>query len=313
MRRAALVLCTLGSAALFGAAGCGDGGGNGDPGDASDMGQDGGDGPHGDDGGLPDSGITIEFVYIGPDGEPVPPGGGDLEFPELNFKIKQVTMQLHRLELVGDTADPGDLSADSYVLTYPSSNHPRISFPSASEGLYSRLRYRVERTYSDEDLPPDFEDRRLSIRVRGEALVEPRDRDFEYFDDKKIDVDLGDFTAEVTSGEHTTVVVEFDLASWFATINWQEVADRWDQGGGDDDDGGEDDDGGPGGDDDSGPGGDDDGGDDDDDGDDDDGGEDDDNSGPGNGNGEEIVIGLDGDKPTADVMRRNLRDSFRVR
>lgn len=279
-------------ALLAGTAGCDDGGSKpGAPTDASDGGgpDDGGDGGDGggpDDGG-PESGVTIEFHYLDASGERVPVGDEPIAFT--GFTITNLTMQLHRLELVGDTAKPGDLMARSRVLDYPLQQQPRISFPTAPEGIYSRLTYRVERTYSDEEEPPGFEGARLSARVRGVASVTQGDLTFEYREEAKVDIDL-DFN-EWVEDEPGVIEVDLDLGAWFTPVNWQALAD--------DDDGGDDDSGGPGGDDDGGPGGD------------DDGGEDDDGPGPGPG-GADISIGMGGDRDTGDLMREALESSFRV-
>jgi hypothetical protein len=296
-RHIAATLCVMAAAVLVAAVpGCdGDGGGPGGPSDAGMPGRDGAppDGP-------PDSGVAIEFRYLGADGRPIPPGDGDIKLP--GFKITEMTMQLHNLELIGDTVESGDLVDVSTVLDYPWSSPPRISFADAPPGIYSQLIYRVERSWSNEDLPPGFDDQRLSIRVRGEADVQPRARHFEYVDDPTVDLALH-FTQDVAPGKLATIVVDLDIVHWFDMVDWQMLADRWDEGGGDDGDsgpgGGDNGDGGPGGGD-SGPGGGDDG-----------------DSGPGGGDdgndGGEIWIGLDGDQPAAAALRGRLPTAFRVR
>lgn len=269
------------------AAGCDDGGGTpGEPMDASGGGQDdGGDGGDGgEDGGgagdaAPDSGVTIEFHYLDASGTRVPLGDEGIAFP--GFTITSMTMQLHRVELVGDTAKPGDQWQRSRVLDYPFSEQPRISFPSAPPGIYSSLTYRVERTYSDEEEPPGFDDARLSVRVRGQASVTQGDLTFEYREDNKVDIDLG--FNEVVDDELGVIEVDLDLASWFEPVEWQALADENDQGG---DDGGE------------GFAGDDDG--------------EDDDGGPGNGEDADIPIGMGGNDDTADLLRQALETSFRV-
>jgi hypothetical protein len=302
-RRAAATLYTMAAAVLFGGApGCDDGGGG--PAHPSDAGGPGRDGGPPD--GASDSGVMVEFSYLGADGTPIGPGRGDIIFP--GFKITEMTMQLHNLELIGDTVESGDLEDASSVLDYPWSNPPRISFPSAPPGIYSQMVYRVERSWSDEDPPPGFDDQRLSIRVRGRAMVEPHERDFEYVDDPTVNFALH-FTQDIGPGKLGTIVVELDLAHWFEMVDWQALADRWDEDGGDEDgdsdgdsggDGGMDGDGGDGGP--SGPGGDEDGG----------SGGPGNGGGPGPGHGGEIWIGLDGDQPAADALRGRFPTAFRV-
>jgi hypothetical protein len=274
--------------ALLGAlAACDDDGAPGQTTDASDGGPDdggdagGGDGGSGDAGA--DSGVTIEFYFLDASGERVPAGDDGISFP--TFEIAALTMQLHRMELIGDTAQPGDHMRRSWTLNYPFSGQPRVAFPSAPPGIYSRLKYRVELTYSDEEPPPGFDDERLSARVRGQAFVTQGDLAFEYWDDKKVDVDL-DFNV-VVEDDPAVIEVELDLASWFQPVNWQMLAD---------DDDGDDDNSGPGGDGE------------------DDGGEDDDNSGPGGGHESDadIPIGEGGHNQAAMMLRERLRTSFRV-
>jgi hypothetical protein len=295
MKRRAYIHRLAVLALLGGVAACDDGGGPGQPTDAStggpDDGGDGGDG--GGDGGSgdagADSGVTVEFYFLDASGERVPAGDEGIAFPA--FEVAALTMQLHRVELIGDTARPGDHMRGSWTLNYPFSGQPRIAFPSAPPGIYSRLKYRVELTYSDEEPPPGFDDERLSARVRGRAFVTQGDLDFEYWDDKKVDVDI-DFNV-VVENDPATIEVELDLASWFEPVNWQVLADE--------DDGGDDN---------SGPGGDDDG--EDDDGEDDDG--EDDNSGPGGGHDSDadIPIGAGGHVAAAMLLRDRLKSSFRV-
>lgn len=288
MKRRAYTHCVAVLALLAGAAGCDDGGGKmGQPTDASDGGPGDDDGDTGDGGGSddegPDSGVAIEFHFLDATGERVPLGDEGIAMP--GFTITSLTMQLHRLELVGDTAKPGDLMWRSQVLDYPLDEVPSISFASAPEGIYSRLKYRVERTYSDEDEPPGFDGARLSTRVRGLAFVTQGELTFEYREEDKVNIDL-DFN-QLVEDEAGVIQVELDLARWFAPVNWQAVADEDDQG--DDDN--------------SGPGGD------------DDDGEDDDNSGPGNGEDEaDIPIGGMGGGPddTARLLRDSLRTCFQV-
>ncbi|HKE16623.1 MAG TPA: hypothetical protein VKB80_17240, partial [Kofleriaceae bacterium] len=131
-RRAAATLCTIATAVLVGAApGCDDGGGG--PGHPPDAGRPGRDGGPPD--GAPDSGVMVEFRYLGADGQPIEPGRGDIELP--GFSIKEMTMQLHDLELIGDTVESGDLVDASSVLDYPWRSPPHIAFPSAPPGIYS--------------------------------------------------------------------------------------------------------------------------------------------------------------------------------
>ena len=294
-RRDAATLCIMAAAVLVGAIpGCdGGGGGRDDPPDAGMPGRDGGP----PDGG-PDSGVTIEFRYLGAGGMPVPADGGDIELP--GFRIKEMTMQLHDMELIGDTVESGDLVDSSSLLDYPWSSPPRISFASVPPGIYSQLIYKVERSWSNEELPPGFDDQRLSIWVHGEADVEPGPRDFVYVDDPTASFALH-FRRDIAPGKLGTIVVDLDLVRWFGMVNWQALADRWDEGddgdggsdnGGDNGDGGSDGDGGPGGGDngDSGPGGGD----------------------SGSGGGDEIWIGLDGDQPAAAALRGRLPMAFRV-
>ena len=275
------VLAWLGAVAA-----CDDDGAPGHPIDASDGGpDDGGDAGDGGDGGSgdagADTGVTIEFYFLDATGERVAAGDDGISFPA--FEIGALTMSLHRMELIGDTAEPGDHMKRSWTLNYPFSGQPRVTFPGAPPGIYSRLKYRVELTYSDEEPPPGFDDERLSARVRGQAFVTQGDLAFEYWDDKKIDVDL-DFNV-VVEDDPAVIEVELDLARWFQPVNWQMLAD---------DDDGDDDNSGPGG------------------GDDD--GEDDDNSGPGGGHDSDadIPIGEGGHSQAATVLRERLRTSFRV-
>lgn len=269
--------------AMLGAvAACDDDGTPGQPTDASDGGPDDG-GDAGSDGGSgdagPDTGVTIEFYFLDASGERVPAGDEGISFP--TFEIDALTISLHRMELIGDTAQPGDHMKRSWTLNYPFSGQPRVAFPSAPPGIYSRLKYRVELTYSDEEPPPGFDNERLSARVRGQAFVTQGDLDFEYWDDKKVDVDL-DFNV-VVEDDPAVIEVELDLASWFQPVNWQMLAD---------DDDGDDDNSGPGGDDD---------------------GEDDD-SGPGGGHDSDadIPIGEGAHNQAAMMLRERLRSSFRV-
>ena len=103
---------TFGIATLAWCAGCGVGG-------ISSGGADGAPGEvdAGDGGGIPQSGVTVEFDILGPNGQPV--SAGPLEFEE--FTIVQLTMQLHTLQLIGDTAPSGDLVYQSHSMKCPGS------------------------------------------------------------------------------------------------------------------------------------------------------------------------------------------------
>ena len=269
----AIAIAALASGCAF------EGGGPADPPDLPDAaGQgDGGDGGDGGDAGG-DSGVTFEFDYVGNAGADIEPGDGEIVFPD--FKITRMTMQLHRMELVGDTASPGDLVWRSRVLDFPLTSPPRVPFTAAPPGLYSRFHYRVERTYSDEEPPPHFGER-LSIKVEGVAFVAPAERPFEYIDDKHVDIDLK-FTKEVAPGMAGLIEIELDVASWFEGLDWQALADDEDGDDGDDDN--------------SGPG----------------GGDDDDGDDDGGSGGDVIHIGMDGNDEAGRHLRENLKDSFRA-
>jgi hypothetical protein len=215
---AALAACVLASA-------CGVGGVNG--GDDDPPGADAS--PGGDDGGSETSGVSVEFVYLGADGEPVN-GEDPIEFDDL--VISSMTFQLHALQLIGDTAPAGDLVVDSRTVEYPRDDEARVSYAAAPPGLYSRFNFDVERAWADEELPDGFDDQRLSIRVVGTAdLQQGPDREFDYHDDQKVSVDL-DFSEEADPGIHRTIIIEVDLDAWFAGLAWDAMSDN--QGGGND-------------------------------------------------------------------------------
>jgi hypothetical protein len=264
-------------------AACGEGGSPGTDGGPTDDGgaDDGTDG----DAGEP-SGLTVDFGYLGGDGEPVPV---DQPIELDGFSISALTIQIHRVRLTGDSTLGDELVTRSGALELPASGSSRVAFPTAPPGLYSQLDWRVERTYSDEERPPGFEGQRLSIRVLGEATVEQGTLPFEYVDDKKIDVEIG-FAEEVRPDDPGQVSIELDVAAWFSVVDWQALAD------------------GPGN---SGPGGDDDGEDGD-----DAGPDDGDNSGPGGDDDEGgdgvLRIGRGGDQRVADDLRDSLTTAFRV-
>jgi hypothetical protein len=306
MKHGAATLRTLGVALSFvmaatWVAGCDESGGGNDSGDDDD-------GVPGQDGGpdaSPGSGMTVRFAYLGPDG----PAENESPIEFGTFTLEEMTMQLHKVKLTGDNSPGGGLELRSRVLDFPWAAAPRVIFD-AGPGLYSRLDFRVERTYHDEDEPDGFDGERLSIKVLGKAHLPGGDRDFEYIEEEKVDIRLGFPGVEVTSAQPGTITVALDIATWFATVDW--VALDADQQGDDDDD----DDGneGPGGGDDDGEG-------------DDDGGED---AGPGDGgpagdggppgpggpapggDTDAIRIGKDGDRETADRMRDALEQCFQV-
>lgn len=171
----------------------------------------------GGDGGDPQSGVTVEFDVLGPNGQPA--GGGPLEFAE--FTIVQLTMQLHDLQLIGDTAPSGDLVYESRAVQFPASAAiPRVSFTQAPPGIYSRLTFDVERTWAEEQLPDGFEGVRLAVRVLGEAHLENKERSFEYVDDQLAAIELG-FDEEVVAGIPGIVSVELDLTEWFDGVDWE--------------------------------------------------------------------------------------------
>ena len=171
----------------------------------------------GGDGGDPQSGVTVEFDVLGPNGQPA--GGGPLEFEE--FTVVQMTLQLHTLQLIGDTAPSGDLVYDSRAVQFPApASIPRVSFSQAPPGIYSRLTFDVERSWAEEDLPDGFEGVRLAVRVLGEAHLANKDRAFEYTDDQLATIELG-FDEEVMAGVPGIVSVELDLAEWLDGVDWE--------------------------------------------------------------------------------------------
>lgn len=215
-RLAAALACVLASACDVG----GVNGGDDDPGaDAS---------PPVDDGGNPieANGVSVEFVYLGSDGEPVN-GDDPIELEDLT--VYTVTFQLHALQLIGDTAPAGDLVVPSRTVEYPRDDEARVSYSAAPPGLYSRFNFDVERAWADEELPDGFGDQRLSIRVTGEAKLQGNDREFDYTDDEKVSIDL-DFAQEAQPGVHRTIIVEVDLAEWFSGLDWDAMSSG--QGGG---------------------------------------------------------------------------------
>jgi hypothetical protein len=252
---------------------CGGGGGTSNP-----------DGAPPDDGGGPDgsvdpAGLTVEFVYLDAAGDPVS-GQGPIVFP--NFSIRQMTMQLHRVEVIGDVALGGDLVHPSLMLEYPWQTPPRFSFPTARPGIYTHIDYRVERPYETDTPPPGTED--LSIRVVGEAMVDGVPREFEYVDEDNVKIQLK-FWKQIYTNQPGTLVVALDLAGWFDVVVWDSLDDGEDPDGGDDGNG----DGGPG---DGGPG---------------DGGAGD--GGDEDGEGDEVMI----DARTAREMRNRLKTAFQIR
>lgn len=221
---------------------------------------------------TPARGLKIKFAYLDATGERVS-GDQQIEFEE--FLIRKMAVQIHNLEFIGDTVESGEQVDSSCVLEFPWTIPSWSEFPSAPPGRYGHLGFVVERTWSDEDGPEAFMGVRLSIRVEGDAMVEPKPRPFVYTDEKKItiDLDIDDTVTEVPA----TRVLELDLERWFLNVPWQFLADA---------------------DDNSGPGGDEDGGDEDDSGDD---------------SGEDNVIVIDQNDPTAILLRANLRYAFRLR
>ena len=216
-QRAALAACVMACA-------CGVGGVDGGGSSGADA------SPPLDDGGNPidNSGVTIEFVYLDADGEPA---GGDEPIELDGCTIESATLQLHELQLIGDTAPAGDLVVDSRAVAYPRQDEARVSYSAAPPGLYSRFNFDVERAWANEALPDGFDEERLSIRVVGEAVLPGTDRPFDYSDDQKISIDL-DFSEEATPGVHRTIIVEIDLAQWFDNVDWAEMSEG--QGGGND-------------------------------------------------------------------------------
>jgi hypothetical protein len=200
---------TIGIAAIAGCTGCGvggiSGGADGSPGQVD-----------GGDGGLPDSGVTVEFDVLGPNGQPA--DGGPLDFEE--FSITQLTFQLHSLQLIGDTAPSGDLVYDSRAVQFPNGASAWVGFADAPPGIYSRLTFDVERSWADETLPDGFEGVRLAVRVLGQAHLANKDREFEYVDDQITSIEL-DFDEEVVTGIPGIVSVELDLSEWFDSVDWE--------------------------------------------------------------------------------------------
>ncbi len=296
MNTHAATLRTLGAALILGLlslAGAGCGGAAGDAPDTPDSGPDANEDGAGADAALPESGVTLQYAYLGPGREPV---SGDERIVFENFSIEAMAMQVHGMELVADTVRRGEQVSDSRVLDYPWSSAPSVNFRTAPPGRYSWLGYRVEKPRGNEELPPLFEGEKLSIRVVGRALVDLGDGqvevEFEYADDKRIDVELVfDQTFELGKPGTESISVQLDLGKWFAVVDWQALADQVVDGDTSGDDGGED--GGPGGD--GGPG---------------DGGPGD--GGAGDGDGGEYPISIDGDAATAAMMRESLRTSFVV-
>lgn len=277
---------SLGLLSLVGAA-C-DGGNNSDTdGPAPDR-----DG--GPDGSVDPASIIVEFVYLDAAGDPVS-GDQPIVFP--NFTIDELTLQLHKVRVVGDVALPDDLLQDSLVLEYPWNNRARASYASARPGIYSRIDYHVERSYDDEELPPGFGGEPLSIRVRGEATIDGEQRRFEYADDRSVHVELK-FWKRVWANQPGTIQVGLDLQGWFDVVAWDDLGPGGSGGG---PDAGGPDGGGPGAD--AG----------DDDGADDDQGEDDDDQGAGDdgdddGGSDEVVF----EERVAREMRKRLKTAFQI-
>ena len=167
------------------------------------------------------NGVTVSFVTFGENGQPA--DGAPLDFEK--FQVSQVTVQLHNLGLIGDTAPAGDLIVDSRALQYPEVPESQVAYPAAPPGLYSRYEFDVERTYAEENVPDGFEGQRLSVRVVGKAHLQGKDRDFIYADDQRVTIDL-DFDEEVTPGIPGNVQVALDLQAWFDALNWQELSDE---------------------------------------------------------------------------------------
>lgn len=210
-----LAMCSAACALVWGA-GCGVGGvqsGDDDPSPdaAPDETIDAGEGE--------ETGVTVEFVSLGPDGDPAE-GDDPLEFEMI--VIETVTVQLHELELIGDTAPAGQLVVPSRAVGH-GAGVSRIAFAAAPPGLYSRLSFDIERAYADEELPEGFDGERLSIRVTGSARVQGPDREFIFTDDQKVSVNL-DLAAEVTPGEPGTILVALDIDEWFAGTDWETLS-----------------------------------------------------------------------------------------
>ncbi|HLU66138.1 MAG TPA: hypothetical protein VKZ63_07670 [Kofleriaceae bacterium] len=189
--------------------------------DASGVDAGPGDGDAGADGGPP-SGVTVEFVPLGANAQPAS-GQGPIELED--FRVDTITIQMHDLRLIGDTAPSGSLVLDSRAVQFPAAPTLRVSFEMAPPGLYSRLTFDVERTWAEETVPDGFEGQRLAVRVLGEAHIGNRDRRFEYVDDQRIGIDLG-FDEEVAPGVPGSVVVELDLGEWFGDVDWRELDER---------------------------------------------------------------------------------------
>ena len=174
-----------------------------------------------DDGAIVDTGVTVEVVVLGANGQPASQAPIDFEA----FSVSSVTVQLHDVRLIGDTAPSGNLVHPSSAVEFPQMGVARVSFTSAPPGLYSRVSFDVERTWANEDTPTGFEGERLAVRVVGELHLDNKTRGFEYVADSQVVIDL-DFDKEVAPGRPGVVPVELNLREWFDAVDWAELDSR---------------------------------------------------------------------------------------
>ena len=173
------------------------------------------------DGGEAGSGVTVEFAVLGPNGQPTTQA--PIEFEA--FIISGLTVQLHDLRVIGDTAPSGNLVYPSSAVEFPSPAPVQVTFPEAPPGLSSRVSFDVERTWVNESVPEGFGGERLSVRVEGEMKLGNKNRAFEFIDDTQLLVDLA-FDKDFAPGRPGKLAVELDPGLWLGDVDWAALDGR---------------------------------------------------------------------------------------
>jgi hypothetical protein len=153
------------------------------------------------------------------DDEPFSPGDSVTS----NLRIDQIFLSISDVEVVSDVDTNGfKLPGDAVVSLVEEPS--LVSLEEVEPALYSRLRFKISRPSGNLDLPAEFEGRRMSLLMLGEADVAGTAVNFRYADERTYNIDLRSLEGmDLTAGASGVFQIRQDLSKLFEDVDLEEL------------------------------------------------------------------------------------------
>jgi hypothetical protein len=134
------------------------------------------------------------------------------------LRIDQIFLSISDVEVVSDVDTKG-LKLPGKVVISLLEEPELVSLEEVPPALYSRLRFKISRPSGNVELPAEFEGRRMSLLMVGEADISGDTVPFRYADERTYNVDLRSLEGlDLASGDRGVLQIKQDLSELFAEV-----------------------------------------------------------------------------------------------